>query len=218
MKVIAFGDIHMDCTALDAVKSLDEAGLVIITGDLTHFGGKKEAKEVIDAVKAKNANILAVPGNLDQPSVGAYLDELGISLHAKGIIIDDTGFFGVGGSNITPFNTPIEYTEEEMASLVTEAFKHVKGTRHKIFVSHAPPLDTKTDMLGNGIHVGSKAIREFITTHQPDLCLTGHIHESWGVDFIGRTKILNPGMLRRPGWIKLNFTANGWEAELNGLT
>jgi len=42
-------------------------------------------------------------------------------------------------------------------------------------------------------HVGSKAVREVIERYQPLLGLFGHIHESHGFDYLGRTLCLNPG-------------------------
>ncbi|TMQ67670.1 MAG: hypothetical protein E6K78_04040 [Candidatus Eisenbacteria bacterium] len=67
-----------------------------------------------------------------------------------------------------------------------------------IFVLHSPPRDTRCDMIGAGIHVGSRAIRRFVERHQPPLVLGGHIHESPRVsasfrDTIGRTVVVNPG-------------------------
>ena len=65
---------------------------------------------VLENVKEANQNILAVPGNLDHPPVIELLEELDINIHGKGKIIDEKiGIFGCGGSNETPFNTPIEF-------------------------------------------------------------------------------------------------------------
>lgn len=48
-------------------------------------------------------------------------------------------------------------------------------------------------VLRSGEHVGSAVLRAFIEREQPDLVLCGHIHESRGLDVIGRTQIVNPG-------------------------
>ena len=63
---------------------------------------------------------------------------------------------------------------------------------------HAPPFNTKLDIISSGIHVGSKAIRNFIEKEQPYLTLHGHIHESPKmsgsyVDNIGKTICINLG-------------------------
>jgi len=67
-----------------------------------------------------------------------------------------------------------------------------------VFVLHSPARDTRCDMTGARMHVGSRAIRGFAERHQPPLVLSGHIHESPRVsssyrDTIGRTVTVNPG-------------------------
>jgi len=217
MKIIAFGDIHMDYQAIHQIPDLHSADLVIVTGDFTNFGGREDAAMILEAIMEVNPRVLALMGNLDNPSVKDFLEEKGICLHGKGIIFnDELGIFGVGGSNITPFNTPIEFTEEELSRLAYQGYKMVEKAPVKVFVSHTPPKDTKTDRISSGLNVGSTAIREFIEKEQPDFCLTGHIHESRAEDKIGKTHILNPGMLKDPGWIELIKQEDGsWLAKLN---
>ncbi|MFI5370105.1 MAG: metallophosphoesterase [Candidatus Eisenbacteria bacterium] len=72
-----------------------------------------------------------------------------------------------------------------------------------VFVMHGPPHGTRCDVIGSGAHVGSRALRRFIETHQPPLVLGGHIHESPRVsssyrDTIGRTVVVNPGQFGTP--------------------
>ncbi len=43
------------------------------------------------------------------------------------------------------------------------------------------------------VHVGSTSVRKAIEEYQPILGLHGHIHESSGVDKIGKTLVMNPG-------------------------
>jgi Icc-related predicted phosphoesterase len=47
--------------------------------------------------------------------------------------------------------------------------------------------------------VGSTAVRTAIERHQPLLSLHGHIHESRGVQRIGRTVCINPGSVYGEG-------------------
>ena len=72
-----------------------------------------------------------------------------------------------------------------------------------LFVLHSPPRDTRCDVMAGGRHVGSRAIRRFVETHQPPLVLSGHIHESPRVsgawrDEVGRTIVVNPGQFGSP--------------------
>lgn len=83
--------------------------------------------------------------------------------------------------------------EEDLSQL-----KKLSNPKKIVYVIHAPPFDTKLDIITTGIHVGSKAIRQFIEKEQPLLTLHGHIHESpqmsgsWR-DKLGKTICINVG-------------------------
>jgi uncharacterized protein len=62
-----------------------------------------------------------------------------------------------------------------------------------VFVPHAPPERTACDRLRDGRHVGSAVVRSFVERAQPDLVLCGHVHESRGMDTIGKAQVVNPG-------------------------
>lgn len=215
MRIIAFGDIHMALGNFRNIPEIDKADLIIITGDLTNYGTSKDAKKILDEVMRVNKKILALHGNLDEPEVGDYLADLGLSLHGRGKKINNIGIFGVGGSNITPFNTPTEFSEDELAGLLVKGFEQVKNKKSLILVSHAPPFNTKADLLGSGAHVGSNAVREFIEEIRPALCLTGHIHEARSVDMIGDTMVVNPGMIKDDSWVEITVVHGVIKAALN---
>ena len=205
MRMIAFGDIHMDLGKAVEIPGIDSAACIIVTGDITNYGFQQDAARVIDPLLAVNPSVLALAGNLDQPEVARYLEEIDISLHGRGKIIDGLGIMGLGGSNHTPFHTPYEFSEQELAALLDAGYSRIQDGRNFILVSHTPPVQTNTDRLANGNHVGSIAVRTFIEEKQPRLCLTGHIHESRGRDYIGSTLIINPGMLKEGGYVEVLF-------------
>ena len=70
---------------------------------------------------------------------------------------------GLGYSSPTPFDTPGEYTEEEMAARLAK-FAELKPL---VLICHAPPLDTALDRINEGLHAGSRAVREFIERTSP---------------------------------------------------
>jgi Icc-related predicted phosphoesterase len=219
MKIISFGDIHEDYSNLIPLKSeLENADLVIVTGDLTNFNGRKEAEKVIKEIMKYNKNILAQLGNLDQPEVNDYLTERGINLHRNGFIRDDIGIFGVGGSNLTPFNTPTEFSEDEIKTFLLDGIAKVKNAKYKIMVPHMPPKDTKLDIISAGAHVGSQSVRDFILKHKPDISLSGHIHEARGSDTIENTVVFNAGMFREGGYVIITKQSERLSAELKVLT
>ena len=218
MRIIAFGDIHMNLTTMADIPAVKTAELLLLTGDLTNFGGRAEAETIISTIRATNPDILALPGNLDRPEVSRYLQEEGISLHGNGFLRGNIGIFGVGGSNRTPFNTPNEFSENELAALLDQGFAKVAAAPSHLMVCHAPPLGTAADRLHGNSHVGSRAIRSFIEEKQPDLCVTGHIHEARSIDHIGRTMIINPGMISQGGWVEIAFDGNTLTAQLKTTT
>lgn len=214
MHIIAFGDVHMELGNAGKIPGIEAADCIIVTGDITNYGSREDAEKVLDQLLAINSNVLGLHGNLDQPEVGAFLEGLGVSLHGRGRLLNGIGLVGLGGSNFTPFNTPSEFSEAELAGLLARGYAQIAGTEHVILVSHTPPVQTKTDRISSGAHVGSTAVRQFIEQKQPALCLSGHIHESKAVDRIGRTVILNPGMIKNGSFIEVTFANNELTAYL----
>jgi Icc-related predicted phosphoesterase len=215
MKIVSFGDIHMAIKPMARLAvELSTADLIILSGDLTNFGGRAEAKRVLDAARSYCPAVLALPGNLDRPEVIAFLQHEQAALHGQCRRIGALGIFGCGGSNITPFHTPLEYQDEELGVILAQAYTEIVDAPLQLMVSHTPPHATRLDRLTNGAPVGSPSVRRFILRHQPHICITGHIHESPGVDHLGRTKILNAGPFFAGGYIVVHCKDNEMNAEL----
>ncbi len=169
------------------------ADIILLTGDLTHFGGADQADLVLSKLRAFDKRILAVAGNCDYPEVEQYLRRNELSLHGVVKEIDGIGFLGMGGSLPCPGKTPNEMGEYAIRDLLNGAVEAWSGQLPLILVSHQPPFGTKADDLGEGRHVGSRELRSFIERRRPIACFTGHIHEGRGVDRIGETWVANPG-------------------------
>jgi Icc-related predicted phosphoesterase len=152
--------------------------------------------------------VLALPGNLDTAEVIPFLEREGVALHGRGVVIDGVAIFGCGGSNITPFKTPTELTEDEIYETLLRGYAEVRDKRPLLMVCHTPPFETRCDRIAGGRAVGSTAARRFIEEFKPDLCISGHIHESAAVDAIGPTTIVNAGPFKDGGYIVVT-TANG---------
>ena len=162
-----------------------------------------------------NSNIYAQIGNMDRPEVTSYLDEKGWNIHARGKqLSEDIGIMGVGYSTPTPFMTPSEVSDDKLAQWLNEGYEQVKHLMKLILVAHDPPLGSKAAQLPSGENVGNRSVLEFIQRVQPDICLTGHIHEAESEDFICRTKILNPGMLCMGGYVLIRLQEDKLEADL----
>lgn len=101
------------------------------------------------------------------------------------------------GGRIEAHRFDPEHREPTIASAL-DALRGGASLADAVLVTHSPPRDTKCDLTASRIHVGSRAIREFVEQHQPRLVLSGHIHESPRVstafqDTVGRTVVVNPG-------------------------
>ncbi|WP_297463246.1 metallophosphoesterase [Thermococcus sp.] len=195
MEVVAITDVHgrvEKVRKLTGILAGRRPDLILIAGDITHFSGWEVARKVLEPVLSLGVPVLAVHGNCDGRDVPKLLEELGIGLHDKRVEINGVGFIGLGGSNITPFNTIWELTEDEIMKILERNYRP-----GDVILSHVPPRDTKADRIHSGLHVGSKALREFIERNQPPLVVTGHIHEARSVDRVGKTVIVNPGPLFR---------------------
>jgi len=218
MKIVSFGDVHMATRNLDRMSEvLRDTDCILISGDLTNFGGPEDAAKVIAAARKACSKVLALPGNLDQREVIPWLEEEGIALHGRGLVMDGIGIFGCGGSNITPFNTPTELSEDEIYEALRRGYEIVRERRPLLMVCHTPPFDTKCDRIMNGKPVGSTAARKFIEEVQPEVCISGHIHESAGVDRIGNTTVINAGPFKGGGYIVVRSEAGKLDARLEFL-
>jgi Icc-related predicted phosphoesterase len=205
MKIISLPDLHARTGMLTKMKDqLKNADAVILCGDITHFGHEQEVQEIIGLVRTMNENILAVSGNCDFPDVERYLVRENYSVNAMLKLFSGYVFLGISGSLPCPGRTPNEYSEAEYA-VILNAIKIPSG-EPLILVSHQPPYDTCNDEVSPGFHVGSKVIRQFIEEKQPVVCFTGHIHEGTGIDYIGRTAVVNPGPAGKGGYAWADFS------------
>ncbi|MBU2645234.1 metallophosphoesterase family protein [bacterium] len=195
MDIVAIPDIHGDINKLRKLATqLGAADLILLVGDITNFGREREITEIIELIRPWNSNILAIPGNCDFPPVARYLDQQGLNIEAGHRIVDGIGFLGLGAALYSPSRgTPNEVSEEELAKNLQRAITGFPEDMPMVLVSHQPPRDTAADRVKQGLHVGSRSVRQFVEQYQPLVCFTGHIHEGAGIDAIGETQIVNPG-------------------------
>ena len=200
MNLVALADIHGRTGRLSALDDLlGWADVILLTGDLTHFGGREQALKVLERLEEYGRPLLAVPGNCDYPEVGALLSERGVNLDGTVMQVQGADFVGLGGSIPGPVPTPNELSEEEIHQRLDAAAERLPGDRPAIFVSHQPPKDSVADRTTSGHHVGSISVAGFISRVHPLICFTGHIHESSGGAWDGETLIINPGPLGAGG-------------------
>jgi hypothetical protein len=201
MNIVVVSDIHGDIENLfsyfDKIKEL-VFDVIVCPGDFTDanipkgFTQEDVARLIIKELKLLKKPILAVPGNVDTKNMIKIFEDEGISIHGKGKIIGDFGFYGYGGAQ-TPFETNIEPTEEELKLGLKNSWNEVKNAKYKVQVTHNPPSGTRVDMIQSGLHVGSNAVREAIESYEPLVAISAHIHEARGTDRVKKTFIINSG-------------------------
>ena len=196
MKIIVFSDIHGKYMKIIEYLKKNHVDLVILTGDITHFGPSELAAEILNEIASFDIPVLTIPGNCDPINLFGNIDNSkATNIHGKSVTINNVGICGFGGSNPTPFKTPLEFDEVEIYDQARKAMEELKNNKITILVTHAPPIGTKTDILPSGDHVGSEALRRVIEEFKPTINVCGHIHESRAMDQIGETTIINPGMI-----------------------
>jgi Icc-related predicted phosphoesterase len=222
--ILVISCIHNDLESIlnyfDKISEL-KFDVVVCPGDFTDippkgFSQTALGKLALEELKLFGKPILAVPGSWDKELL-PELELAKVSMHGKGRVIGDVGFFGYGGAK-TPFNLPLEPSEEELKRGLESAYKQVVDTQIKIMVTHAPPARTSLDRISSGAHVGSETVREFIEKMRPDAAVCAHIHEARGVDVVDNTKVINAGRFPEGYCGFLTVDSGKIEAKILNLT
>jgi Icc-related predicted phosphoesterase len=214
MEILIISDVHNDVENL--MEYMDKISLlnfdvIVFPGDFSDvppkgFSSLDISRIILEELKVFNKPILALPGNWDKDII-KFLEEEGISIHGNGKIINGVGFYGFGGAR-TPFNTSYEPSEEEIEKGLEKGYEMVKEAEVKVQVTHAPPFNTKLDVVYTGAHVGSVAVRKAIEKFKPVLAISSHIHEARGTDEMDGTKLINSGRFPE-GYCGLATIKNG---------
>lgn len=193
MRIVIFSDVHGDTGAIERAKA-QPADVYIAAGDLSTFG--RALERCAEALKPLGEKLWLLPGNHETHDQTralckryGFIDFQRQLRELKGEK-GTTWWAGLGYSNPTPFDTPGEYSEEEIA----EALKEFEGKKPLYLVVHFPPRDTRLDEVRSGMHAGSATLRAWVERVQPEFLFCGHIHEGAGLsDHVGATKCINVG-------------------------
>jgi Icc-related predicted phosphoesterase len=189
MKLLIFSDIHNDWKALERLLAI-EADYYIAAGDQVSWSrGLERCGEIL---KSRGDQCYVLPGNHESAEqIHEMCAHNGLrEFHEHHFAVGKWQVAGLGYSSPTPFHTPGEYSEEELARRLApfEALKPL------VLVCHAPPYGTALDQIRPGLHAGSHAVKAFIEKHQPEHFFCGHIHEAEGASIeMGRTRARNVG-------------------------
>lgn|SRR5690242_819341 len=188
-RLLVFSDVHNDSRALQTLMAID-ADYYFAAGDLVSWG--RGLDKMGEIMKPRSDRVYVLPGNHESADdIAGFCKNFGFrDFHGAKIEINGTHVAGLGYSSPTPFDTPGEYSEEEMARRL-HAFA---GLNPLVMICHAPPLNTALDRVHEGLHAGSRAVKDFIEEAQPGHFFCGHIHEAEGVVAqMGATRAMNVG-------------------------
>ena len=163
-----------------------------------------------ERLRPQGLKLYVIPGNDDRFEIDDEVKRAESMVYCEGQVVDIAGYevASCGFTNPTPWHTPRELREEDLARKLDAATRGVGHLDRAIFNFHCPPVDTAIDVAprlppdlkvvaraGTVMtqHVGSTSVRKLLEERQPMLGLHGHIHESRGEDRVGRTLVLNPG-------------------------
>jgi uncharacterized protein len=167
-----------------------------------------------ERLRGSGIRCFITPGNDDYPEIDDVLKDSDVVEFVEGqvVTLDDTyQMLTTGYANETPWHSPRELPEEELAARIDDLFAKAAPGLRILAVLHVPPYDSTLDqapaveVVNGEIRVrmsagspmmagaGSTAVRGAIERYQPLLSLHGHIHESRAAERIGRTLCINPG-------------------------
>jgi Icc-related predicted phosphoesterase len=155
---------------------------------------KKKYRLLENILSVKNNTpIVSIPGNYDMDLTMTALAQR--NLHMKSIIVDNLKIAGYGGADVHTPGFPerymIRYGGKATKDTDSELYHFLEKEKPDIIAAHHPAygiMDT-ISYLGSW---GSPSLRSYCDNHRVIACLTGHIHENWGVRASDTTVYLNP--------------------------
>lgn len=187
-RILAAGDFHGDSAVTKKLAEKAEkenVDLVVLTGDVT---GLVETQDIIKPFLDRGKRVVFVPGNWESKQEADVLSKLyGVKNVGEHYVkYGDVGIFGIGSPD-----WQMSLDENKTFNKLKKDFDKIKDLKRKIMVSHIHAAGTKAEVFGFG---GSAGLRRAIDEFQPDLFLSGHIHEAAGLEeMIGKTRVVNIG-------------------------
>jgi len=187
-KILAAGDFHGDSSVskkLAEKAAKEKVDLVILTGDIT---GLIETDNILKPFIDRGERVVFVPGNWESTQTINFLSRLyGVkNIGEHYVKYGNVGIFGIGSAD-----WQLNLDEKKVFDKLKKDFEKIKDLEKKIMVSHMHAAGTKTEFSGIP---GSEALRQAIDKFQPDLFISGHIHEAEGLsEKIGKTKVISVG-------------------------
>jgi Icc-related predicted phosphoesterase len=199
MKLLVVSDFHgsIDASHRTAAKAKKtEADIIVVCGDITHFGSVEDAEKILAPLTTLGLPALFVAGNCDPAQLAEAQIKGAVNIHKQCHRLGDVSFMGLGAAPASRFYSWFEMSEANILDALVQTADRCSGGKQLVVASHTPPKGTKVDLAFSKIHAGSASLRTFIEKRKPNIVFCGHIHEAKGIDHIGDTIIVNPGPVR----------------------
>lgn len=206
MKILVVSDIHYSLRQYDWLANVaGNYDLVVVAGDLLQLYGAVDMDTQAAVVGryaqriCRTTPLIFCSGNHDliEEFDGSRTPEWLHDLDVPNLTVDCESY---ETEEVRLLSLPWWETEEErlVAEVRLKAWHNPDDTRRTIWVHHAPAKGTKTSWNGKADH-GDENLVNWIEQYQPDLVLSGHVHNapyypggSW-IDHMGKTVLINGG-------------------------
>lgn len=188
MKILAFSDVHCDLGAVQAlVAAAGEADLVIGAGDFAQLHeGLTETMAALEPIAAK---AVYVPGNNETYEALKAATSATV-LHGE--VTDIAGIRIAGIGCAIPPLPPTPWTSFDMPEAEAQDVMARMGSAD-VLITHSPPKGV-VDAHATLGSLGSLVVLDWVTDHQPELVLCGHVHDCWGQEGdIDMSRVCNLG-------------------------
>lgn len=206
MRLLLVSDLHYSLPLFDWVAEVaGDFDVVVMAGDHLDLAslvdGRAQAavvKKYFSRIEAKT-RLLICSGNHDLDSKNAAGEKMAkwlLGARNKGVLSDGESV-AIGDTLFTMcpwWDGPV--SQAEIGAQLAETAKERR--KRWIWIYHAPPAASPVAW-GGQRYFGDDALRKWIEKYQPDIVMSGHVHEapyvqngSW-VDRIGGTWIFNTG-------------------------
>lgn len=182
MKLLVFSDLHQDELAFEKLKTLAREqtfDYVLSCGD--NSPNISFLENLIDSFP----RFFLIPGNWEGEKANKFLQEHRNCINEKRIDLEEgLNLVGFGHSNITPFGTYGELSEDEIRKRLAK----LDIDNNTLFLLHVPPRGHFDAVKGE--HTGSPSVLKIIEEKKPLVAFFGHIHEQSGTEKFGPTTLV----------------------------
>jgi Icc-related predicted phosphoesterase len=196
------GDMTLEDFVDELLEDPDLAGEVAEKGDRYRYQTHR-ARQILQRNYGLLENMLsllprgsafALPGNHDMDLGHTILRNR--DLHLKCHTVESLRIAGYGGAGGTTPGIPERYSVAYRAGTGVsegnnEMYRFFKTVQPDVIVAHQPAYGIHDYALPMG-ETGSHALRRYCELNPVLLCLTGHLHDQWGLEEEDGTVFLNP--------------------------